>query len=137
MTKFVKSLIVKMKKLGRHLYAARKSKGLTLSGAVKETGVDAGLISKFEHGKRLPSLANLTAFAQAYQLSFPELKKLWLAEKVVDLVQYEADAAEILALAESRVEYLAGEKALKMDKIPSAVQEKLSKIDTLKAKWGK
>ncbi|GGF47838.1 Fic family protein [Echinicola rosea] len=124
-----------MKSLAQILQDAREVKGLTLKDAVKHSGVDAGLISKFERGKRMPSAANLMALAEAYELSFAELKKQWLAEKVLDLVRYEVGAAEILTLAESRVEYLAGEKALVMDKIPASVQEKLEEIDQLKEQW--
>ncbi|WP_460538462.1 Fic family protein [Echinicola sediminis] len=114
---------------------ARVGLGLTLKDAVIKTGVDAGLISKFERGKRLPSEANLEELAKAYQLSFDALKKQWLAEKILNLVQYEVDASEILALAESRVEYLAGEQALILDKVPSDVLQKLDEIDTLKEVW--
>ncbi|AWW29112.1 DNA-binding protein [Echinicola strongylocentroti] len=124
-----------MKTLAQILQEAREKKGFTLKDAVKHSGVDAGLISKFERGKRMPSAANLKALSEAYGLSFAELKKQWLAEKVLDLVQYEVGAAEILTLAESRVEYLAGEKALVMDKIPASVQEKLEEIDQLKEQW--
>ncbi len=124
-------------KLSEALLRAREEKGLTIMEAVKLSGVDAGLISKFERGKRLPSEQNLRALAEAYQVSFGKLKKTWLAEKVLQLVAYEADAAEILALAESRVEYLVSQKALVMDKIPEGIQEKLSMIDGLKEEWQK
>jgi len=124
-----------MKALANTLQRAREAKRFTLKAVVKHTGVDAGLISKFERGKRLPSEANLVALAEAYNLPFEALKKQWLAEKIINLVQYEVDAAEILALAESRVEYLAGEKALVLQNIPSEVLDKLAKIDALKEVW--
>lgn len=121
--------------LAQTLYEAREARGFTLMDAVKHSGVDAGLISKFERGKRIPSEANLEALAAAYQVPFDSLKKKWLAEKVVKLVQYEVAASEILAVAESRVEYLSGKRALEMEAISASVQEKLSQIDLLKEKW--
>ncbi|MBD8490963.1 Fic family protein [Echinicola sp. CAU 1574] len=124
-----------MRTLATILMESRERLGLTLKEAVSVTKIDSGLLSKFERGKRLPSERNLLSLAEAYRLSFADLKKVWLAEKVLSLVQYEVDSAEILALAESRVEYLAGRQSLTLQEIPAEISSKLETIDFLKAKW--
>lgn len=124
-----------MKTLATILMHSREKRAMTLKEAVSLTAIDAGLLSKFERGKRLPSEKNLMSLAEAYELSFTDLKKIWLVEKVLNLVQYEVDSAEILALAESRVEYLAGQQSLVLQKIPSEILSKLEKMDMLKEKW--
>ncbi|UCS93038.1 Fic family protein [Echinicola marina] len=124
-----------MKTLATILLESRENLALTLKEAVSLTGIDAGLISKFERGKRLPSERNLMSLSEVYGLVYSDLKKRWLVEKVLNLVQYEVDSAEILALAESRVEYLAGKQSLVLQKIPEEVLSKLEKIDLLKEKW--
>ncbi|WP_215223552.1 Fic family protein [Echinicola shivajiensis] len=124
-----------METLAAVLMDSRERRALALKEVVSLTGIDAGLLSKFERGKRLPSEKNLISLAEAYELSFTDLKKIWLVEKVLNLVQYEVDSAEILALAESRVEYLAGKQSLVLQKIPSEILSKLEKVDMLKEKW--
>ncbi|GGZ30926.1 hypothetical protein GCM10007049_24830 [Echinicola pacifica] len=124
-----------MKTLAQILQDAREQKSLTLKEAVMRTGVDAGLISKIERGKRFPSEGNLKAFSEAYELRLDALKKQWLVEKVFNLVQYEEQASEILALAESRVEYLAGAKALEFSKLSASVLAKLKEVDQLQVQW--
>lgn len=95
--------------------------------------IDQALVSKFEKGSRLPTEKQVSAFAEIYNL--PDLRKFWLAEKVIDLIGYEENAAEIMMVAESRVEYLRSNRALKMPGLSDSIIEKLDRIDQLKQKW--
>lgn len=102
---------------------------------VNVTGIDQALLSKFENGKRLPTEKQLISLAGAYELNVNQLRKFWLADKVVDLVQYEISPSEILTLAESRVEYLRSSKSLEVPALPTDLVEKLEAIDRLRDEW--
>lgn len=124
-----------MKTLNLLLKEARKSAGLRLREVAQRSGIDQALLSKFEHGKRLPTAEQLHMLGGIYQLDARQLRTAWLAEKVLSLVQYEEVAAEVLALAESRIEYLSSPRALELPGVPPQLQSKLAAIDALKAQW--
>ncbi|WP_232826677.1 Fic family protein [Cognataquiflexum aquatile] len=125
----------KMSTLAQVLLEKRNEKGIVVRNLAFQTGIDPALISKYEKGNRLPTEDNLKALAEALQLPFDEVRKMWLAEKVYNLLAMEENAGEILALAESRVAYLSGQQALTMQELSTSIQEKLKQIDDLKAKW--
>ncbi len=124
-----------MKTLKLLLKDARKTQGLRLREVAERTGIDQALISKFESGKRLPTTEQLQLLEGTYQLDSRELRTAWLAEKVLSLVQYEEVASEVLALAESRIEYLRSPRALELPGVPAKLQRKLATIDELKNRW--
>ncbi|MFD2200658.1 Fic family protein [Shivajiella indica] len=124
-----------MKTLGQVLMETRKEKGLVVRNLAYQSGIDPALISKFEKGQRMPTEENLKALSEVLRLPFEGLRKIWLAEKVYQLLELEADAKEILSLAESRVEYLKSNQALKMKDLSNSIKSKLQKIDELKEEW--
>ena len=124
-----------MSTLAQVLLEKRNEKGIVVRNLAFQTGIDPALISKYEKGNRLPTEDNLKALAEALQLPFDDVRKIWLAEKVYNLLAYEENAGEILALAESRVAYLSGQQSLTMQELSTSIQEKLKQIDDLKAKW--
>lgn len=124
-----------MNTLAKALSARRVEKGWVVRQLAYETKIDPALISKFEKGARRPTEENLKSLAFALDLPFEDLRKLWLAEKIYQILESEQDAVEILALAESRVEYLSGYKALVMQGLSTAIQEKLTIIDGLREEW--
>ncbi|MCL6260548.1 Fic family protein [Aquiflexum sp. TKW24L] len=124
-----------MSALAKVLYEKRNEKGLVVRSLAFQSGIDPALISKYEKGSRLPTEDNLKALTEALQIPFEEARKMWLAEKVYNLLAYEENAGEILALAESRVAYLSGQQALTMEELSGSIQDKLKQIDDLKAKW--
>ena len=109
--------------------------GMRLREAAQQTGIDQALLSKFENGKRVPTEEQILRLAGLYQLDLRQLRTAWLAEKVLALLQYEEVASEVLALAESRMEYLTGPRALELPDIPPALASKLNTIDELKDRW--
>jgi Fic family protein len=124
-----------MKTLAVILKEKRLAQALKVKEVAARAKIDQALISKIEKGERLPSERQLAALAEVYALDYQELRAAWLAEKVVNLVRYEPYAAEVLALAESRVEYLRGEKALDTPKLADDLREKIKEIDALQAEW--
>ena len=117
------------------LKKTRQEQNLKFKDLAATTGIDQALLSKFENGNRLPTEEQIALLASAYNLSVSELRKLWLTEKVLQIVKYEPQAAEVLIVAESRVEYLTGKRALEVPSLPFDLQEKLAVIDGLRKEW--
>lgn len=124
-----------MNTLSKILSEKRTENNMVVRTVSQLSGIDAALISKFEKGGRIPTEDNLKALSEVLHLPFEDLRKVWLAEKVYQILQYEDDASDILSLAESRVEYLVSQKSLIMDKLSDSIVEKLNKIDGLKDQW--
>ncbi len=124
-----------MKTLAQTLQDRRAALNMVIRKVALLTQIDPALISKFEKGVRLPSEDNLRVLAEVLQFDLMELHKLWVAEKVYQLLEDEADAPEILSLAESRVAYLTSKQALQIDKLEPEILKKLQKINRLKDVW--
>ncbi len=136
MIKFVNKYNVnKMKSLAKALAARRIEKGWVVRQLAFEAKIDPALVSKFEKGARRPTEENLKALAFALDLPFEELRKLWLVEMIYQILENERDAVEILSLAESRVAYQNGSKALLMQGLSKGIQDKLKLIDGLRQEW--
>lgn len=125
-----------MKTLVDILKAARTGQALKLREVAALTGIDQAILSKIESGRRMPTTEQLQALSQAYQVELAELRKYWLADKIVQAVrQYPEIAEEAMVLAEPRVEYLASSSALDRIVLSPTIQAQLDEIDALKAKW--
>jgi len=126
-----------MKTLNQTLLDLRLNQKMVIREAAANSGIDAALISKFEKGTRLPTEANLKVLSKTYDNKENDLLKLWLIEKVVDVVKYQVDAREVLQLAESRVEYLASKEVFIIPEVSNEVEARLNLIDELKTRWQK
>lgn len=125
----------KMKSLSQLLTNARNQKGLVIREVAKECDLDAALISKFEKGHRIPNENNLVALARVLDIPMSELRKIWLAEKIYQILESEEDPSKVLALAESRVEYLTKSQIFAKESLSQEINEKLKNLDRLKEKW--
>ncbi|MEQ8880140.1 MAG: Fic family protein [Cyclobacteriaceae bacterium] len=112
----------------------RVSKGLKLRELSSITKIDQTLLSRFEHGDRLPTEDQLIELMSALKLDFKRTRVEWMASKVLKVVGYDEVSVEALQLAESRVEYLV-QKRSKAQTVPKDLKEKLEILDKLKAKW--
>lgn len=108
----------KMAALSNTFKAKRLEQNIRLREISARSGIDAALLSKFERGERLPTEEQVYLLATHYGLAPGEVRKLWLAEKIWNLVRYEPDASEVLALAESRMEYLRSERTPDVPPLP-------------------
>lgn len=124
-----------MNPLGKALLDARNQQGIVLRQLAAHSGIDAALISKIERGKRLPTEEQLQILSKNLNLNFTALRRLYLAEKVYDIVKYETAAHDILIAAESRIEYLKSNKGLKQPKLSNSLQALLDEVDILRNKW--
>lgn len=134
MTNFVKKLFV-METLFNILKESRQARQLKMREVAANIGIDQALVSKIESGERLPTAEQIKALSELYQLDYQKLKIQWLAQKVLNIVQYESLALETLRVAESRVEYLRSSHALEVPVLASDLQEKLEAIDLLRDQW--
>jgi Fic family protein len=124
-----------MKMLSVLLKESRQQKGLTMQVVTQMTGINQALISKMEIGDRLPTEKQVQILSELYDLDFKEMRILWLAEKVVNLIKYEPIASEILTVAESRVEYLRSAKTLEVPTVSDELVLKLKEVDRLRDEW--
>ncbi|RMG80025.1 MAG: helix-turn-helix domain-containing protein [Bacteroidetes bacterium] len=124
-----------MKTLRLTLKNARTNQALTMQKVAQMTGINQALISKFESGDRLPTEAQLFELSNVYNIDFQTLKALWLAEKIVRLVQYEPVAIDALSLAESRVAYLRSTKHFDVPDLTPEMTAQLATIDQLRRQW--
>ena len=124
-----------MKTFANILRENRDLKNWKLKEVAAMVKIDQALVSKFEKGNRLPTAEQVDAFAQIYNMPADELRKFWLAEKVIQLVADDEMAAEVLMVAESRVEYLRSTRSLEVPAVSSELLQQLERIDALKAKW--
>lgn len=69
-------------------------------------GVDSSIYCKLEKGERIASESQVRSLADFYHFDYIELRRLWIAEKVYDILEEEKNAHDILNLvAEDIVEY--------------------------------
>lgn len=121
--------------LGTYLKEARKIKSLKIKELSALTSIDPAIISKIENTDRLPTDAQLQALSNALGQSYGDLRKHYLAEKIYQLLEHEDFAYESFILAEPRVEYLAGKKALDTIELNENTLRALAELDQLQAQW--
>lgn len=117
------------------LKTSRKTKSLKMREVASVLKVDQALISKFEAGKRMPTEVQLAAFAALYDIDLTILKKLWLSEKVYNIIKDDSNALEVLQVAESRLEYLSKESESTQIFLSDSTNERLKRIDELRNKY--
>jgi Fic family protein len=99
------------------------------------TGIDQALISKIENQNRIPTEKQVHLLAEVLNLDYLELRSLWLADKVVYLLQKESDPSAIMALAEPRIEYLIKTKVPLIPQLSDHLLVRLQAVDELKRQW--
>lgn len=124
-----------MENLSSLLTATRKKLGLKIKEVSHRTGIDQALVSKYEHGHRIPSEKHVKLLAEHLSIDYPSLRAFWLAERIVHALQDEADPSMAWELAEPRVEYLRKKKTDTRPKVSIALQAKLDLADELREKW--
>ncbi|HAR19623.1 MAG TPA: DNA-binding protein [Cytophagales bacterium] len=115
--------------------AKRKELGYTILKVSMLSGIDQALLSKYENNQRLPSEPHVKFLAESLKMDYVELRKLYLAEKIYSLLEYETNPLEILQAAEDRVEYLKSRNVFSQTELTKNVQDKLSLADKLKSNW--
>ena len=81
---------------GKKIRELRENKGLILRKVATLLDVDTATLSKIELGDRQAKRAHLKILADLYDISYQELEKLWLANKIYDVIEDEAQALNAL-----------------------------------------
>lgn len=81
----------------------REQLHLTQKDIADAIGVDVPMYSRIEKGTRPIKEDAISILASILQFDLPNLRKLWLADKVISVVNEETDAAEILSYAAQKV----------------------------------
>lgn len=92
-------------KIGSLLRQLRISKGLLLREVSERIDLDMTLLSKIEHGDRLPTKDQIKSFMKIYRAHREQLMLSWLSDKIIQEVGSEQLALEAMIVAESKIKY--------------------------------
>lgn len=88
---------------GNKIRALREQKGLVLRKVAAQLDIDTATLSKIELGERQAKRTHLEILANLYETNVKELEKLWLSDKVYDIIEGEEQGLN--ALKEAEIEY--------------------------------
>lgn len=89
--------------LGEKLRELREAKGLVQRQVAADLQVDTAYISKMEHNEKPVSRNHLKKFSKLYSVAENDLLPIWLADKVLQLVENEKFSVEALEMALNKV----------------------------------
>jgi HTH-type transcriptional regulator, competence development regulator len=89
--------------LGKKLKELREAKGLLQRQVAADLQVDTAYISKMEHNDKPVSKSHLKKLSDLYGVSESELLPIWLADKVLQVVENEKYPVQALEMALSTV----------------------------------
>ena len=90
---------------GEYIKSLRKQKGLTLTQLGAKLGIDSGLLSKIENGKKQLDEKALPNLAEEFNLDLQKLKNEYLSEVIAYKIYTNDYSTEVLHLAEEKVKY--------------------------------
>lgn len=86
--------------LGNRLKELRESNGYVQREVAALLHVDTAFISKTEKGEKLLNEIHLKPLAKFYKVSESELKSIWLADRILKIVDKSNEAANALKIVE-------------------------------------
>jgi len=89
--------------LGEKLKELREAKGLVQRQVAADLQVDTAYISKIEHNEKPVSRNHLKKLSKLYSVPENELLPIWLADKVLQLVENEKHSVQALEMALNKV----------------------------------
>jgi HTH-type transcriptional regulator, competence development regulator len=89
--------------LGEKLRELREAKGLVQRQVAADLQVDTAYISKMEHNEKPVSRIHLKKLSKLYNIAENELLPIWLADKVLQLVENEKFSVQALEMALNKV----------------------------------
>ncbi|MBX2939109.1 MAG: helix-turn-helix transcriptional regulator [Ferruginibacter sp.] len=89
--------------LGEKLRELREAKGLVQRQVAADLQVDTAYISKMEHNEKPVSRNHLKKLSKLYSVAENDLLPIWLADKVLQLVENEKFSVEALEMALNKV----------------------------------
>lgn len=112
------------------LRVAREKKGLKTRQVAELLKIDQALVSKFESGQRNPTRKQLMQLAELLDIDPETILVLWLKEKVLRVIDGEAQGAKAVQAA---LEQISPQMAEKPNE--NALQKLLDEMDALKNKF--
>lgn len=136
---FIVMNFIVMNALGDTLKVKRRYLGLKVKDISHKTRIDQAIISKIEGNKRLPTIDQISVLATAYDIDVETLKKSYLTEKIVKILEYDTEiASDVMSVAEDRIEYLRSQtKKHDISEFSPAIQAKISELNKLQLQWHK
>lgn len=91
--------------LGNKIRELRESSGLLQRELAHRLNLGEGYLSKIENDQKKISREHLKTISQIFNEPIEHLEKLWLGNKVYDLLRNENSALEALKVAEEQIKY--------------------------------
>lgn len=92
-----------MNQFGEEIKVLRERKGLLERQIASQFDIDSPMLSKIERGERHARRSQVTTFNRALGVPEERLLSLWLADKVVHMVQGEKVALKAIGVAEAEL----------------------------------
>ncbi|HVI49248.1 MAG TPA: helix-turn-helix transcriptional regulator [Chitinophaga sp.] len=89
--------------LGEKLRELREAKGLVQRQVAAELQVDTAYISKMENSEKPISRLHLKKLSKIYTVNEADLLSLWLADKILQVIEDEKYANEALMIVQNRI----------------------------------
>ena len=94
-----------MNKFGDTIRKRREEKYLLLRQVAPELEMDTAMLSKVERGERNLKREHVIKIAKILDLNEKDLLKLWLADKVYEVVKDEEEGLNAMKVAEKELQY--------------------------------
>lgn len=95
---------------GDRIRKLRQSKCLKLRELAASLDIDSATLSKIERGKRNASKNQVILLAKTLNENLSELKSLWLANKIYEIIGEEEEALAAIQVAEKEIKYQSKQK---------------------------
>ena len=86
---------------GNKIRVLREQKGLVLRKVAAKLDIDTATLSKIELGDRQAKREHLKILSELYGINIQELEKLWLTDKVYDIIEDEEQGLSVLEEAKT------------------------------------
>jgi len=90
---------------GTKIRELRESKGMLLRQVAAILEVDTATVSKIERGDRAAKENQLKLLSKIFNIEFDELKTIWLADKIYQIVENEKKGDDAIKAAEREYMY--------------------------------
>jgi len=91
---------------GQQIKEGREAIGLKQIELARQLGIGVGYLSRIESDQKNMNKVHLLKISQILRISITELKTLWLANKLLNIVEGEKEGFEALKVAEQQIEYV-------------------------------
>lgn len=101
-----------MESFGETIKKLREDKDLPLRKVAAYLDVDQAVLSKYEHGTRMPKREQVIQMAKYFKTDEKKLLVKWLAQKVVYEIEDDELALEAMKAAEENIRYTLNAKLI-------------------------